>query len=531
MVPQQVTVLRLASAIKRLKDDKGSCDGCTAEMYKRLPQNALESLASFMTMILSSLAIPSSWTVVSAILLPKIIAAASLDKFRAIACLPASRKLLGYLWIQMLPSLRYESLQCGFVPKSHASNGVYVIKRAAELSREWKKSIFLAQLDLKKAFDKVRHSAVVRALRLQSASLQCIAVICTLLGQSTMAAGLGGVQATPTRMNCGLPQGAPESPLIFTLVTEMVLRPLLQKWRSEGRGWQLDELWLAAVCYADDIVLVSSSGQDLALMVKEIIQSFAAVGLEVGCEKTHWTYFPAKPDAKLKCGTEKIPWENSLTFIGTVLDLCGNDALAISHRTAQATKVYHKWRAVLQCPRASSVCRIRSTFSTFVEALLWLSETWKPTRKQAASLESWGARMTAQVMKIIRQAEETVGDFWRRLRREGHGLLKAAGGGINVRRRQRLHSFGGHLARDVDGLTGVALRTRSLAWWRACQIHGHIAHPGRSFPWRWEQQFADFYGEASSPFVDDNVGWMLKAQDRKLWKSLEHIFATNNLRH
>ena len=224
-----MTVQRLLSAIRKLRNGKGSPDGCTAEMFKHLPDNALCLLAEYFSWVIANLSIPDCWTVVTAILIPKMVGASSLNKFRAIACLPAARKLLGYIWMQMLPCLRYESIQCGVVPKSHAANGVYLIKRALELSKEWGKSIFMAQLDLRKAFDRVAHSSVVNALKLQGASLQCVAVLCAILNQSTAAVTLGHVKAMPILMQRGLPQGAPESPLLFTLVTEAVLRPLIRE--------------------------------------------------------------------------------------------------------------------------------------------------------------------------------------------------------------------------------------------------------------------------------------------------------------
>ena len=76
----------------------------------------------------------------------------------------------------MLLHLRVESLQTAFVPDSHPTAGVFVVKRAAELSREWGRSFYVAQIDLSKAFDQVLHSAALKALKLQSASLQCVAV-------------------------------------------------------------------------------------------------------------------------------------------------------------------------------------------------------------------------------------------------------------------------------------------------------------------------------------------------------------------
>ena len=106
---------------------------------------------------------------------------------------------------------------------------------------------------------------------------------------------------------------------MFTLVTEMVLRPLLQKWRSRGSGWMLDSFWLAAVCYADDIVMVSSSQKDLEKMVAELIEAFEATCLDVGTDKSHWTSFPPRPDAKINFRGDKVVWEN--------FDICWNSAV------------------------------------------------------------------------------------------------------------------------------------------------------------------------------------------------------------
>jgi len=528
IIPHRVTIKRLTAAVARLKCGKGSPDACTAEMYKQLPDNALVGLAVYFTWLLAQLCFPDAWTVVHASLIPKIIGASSFDKFRAIACLPVARKLLGYLWLQMLPNLHYSSFQCGFVPGSHAANGVYVLKRAAELSREWGKSLYMVQLDLTKAFDRVLHSAVVRALRLQSASLQCIAVICGILLQSKAAATLGHISAKAVNMLRGLPQGAPESPIIFTLITELVLRPLMVKWRTEGLCWSLDGLQLSAICYADDIILVSESKSGLEKMLADIVRAFGDVGLEVSLPKCHWTSYPAKRHATLKCATNRLAWEPSLVFVGTVLDVGGNDGLAIDYRVARASKVFYKWRSALQSPRASLKCRIRLCYATVFAALLWLAETWYPTKQQTKRVESWAARTLGKLYGVKMGVDGDVAEYWRRLHRVGHELLASAGGGIDVCRRRQLHAFAGHVVRAVSGPARQAFETRSMQWWRECQARGIFTHPRRFKAWRWEEQFTSFYGESRSFFLDEDTGWRQLTLDRSEWRTLAAPFSNRH---
>ena len=520
-----VTPALLRRMIRKLKNGKSSPDGCTAELYKHLPDAALESMALFFSDVFAKLDFHYAWTVVGATLIPKIVAPANLGQFRAIACLSVARKLVGYFVMHMLPTLRYDSFQCGFVKGAHAANGVYVIKKAIELSKEWKVPLCIAQLDLRKAFDRVLHSAVLKALRLQGVSLQCIAIVSALLNNSKTSVSLGKVTSARITMERGLPQGAPESPVLFTLVTELVLRPLLARWQQRHSGWEFADFVLSAILYADDVILLSSSRKDLELMISEVIAGFSVVGLETSTEKSHWTSHPSKPGSRLRFGQDRISWEQSITFVGTVLELSEHDAPAITHRLAQATKVFFKWKPVLLNRSASMRCRVQLTINTVFACLLWLAETWKPTQRQQRMLNSWAARTVGKVMCVHRRADEDAIEHWRRLHRTGHEMLRSHGGSLGTQRRRRLHSFAGHIARSTEGLAGQALRTRPMSWWRFFQANKLMLHDGRFFAWRWEEQLEAFYGRASSCFVDEAVGWMAVAQNRDVWRQSADAFS------
>ena len=75
------------------------------------------------------------------------------------------RKVFGSVWLSSTHPLRYESVQAAFVPKTHADAELFLLLKAAELSREWPKEIVVLQLDLKKAFDHVEHRAAFFAER------------------------------------------------------------------------------------------------------------------------------------------------------------------------------------------------------------------------------------------------------------------------------------------------------------------------------------------------------------------------------
>ena len=102
-----------------------------------------------------------------------------------------------------------------------------------------------------------------------------MAFFCKFLLSTTLKLGLGNVESKSFDMGRGLPEGAPESPKVFTLVTEMVLRPLLRKWRAKKWGWQLDDFWVFDVCFADYIIIAANSKKPLGINVGRFGSSFS----------------------------------------------------------------------------------------------------------------------------------------------------------------------------------------------------------------------------------------------------------------
>ena len=97
-----------------------------------------------------------------------------------------------------------------------------------------------------------------------------------------MKARLGTVTSNKVRLSRGLPQGAPESPVIFTLIMELVLRDLIKSWISSKLAWRLDVFTLAAICFADDVVMIAVSVSAAEIMVSEVIAKLKEV-----CQLVH----------------------------------------------------------------------------------------------------------------------------------------------------------------------------------------------------------------------------------------------------
>ena len=68
-----------------------------------------------------------------------------------------------------------------------------MIERCTELAREWSIPVFIAQLDLKKAFDRISHGSIAEMLCRKNLCLQLVAVLCSWWCCSSLEVRLGHV--------------------------------------------------------------------------------------------------------------------------------------------------------------------------------------------------------------------------------------------------------------------------------------------------------------------------------------------------
>ena len=456
-----------------------------------------------------------------------------LDQVQAYCWTVCDAKSLGLRLAQVTPSTEIRKCaNCVCAEDTRRCWSVSAVE-GAELSRVWQKEIVVVQFDVKKAFDHVDHRAAFRAMKLQGVSLFSMALIAAIWNGSCMKACLGTVTSNKVQMSRGLPQGAPESPVIFTMIMELVLRDLIKSWISRKLAWRLDDFTLAAICYADDVVLIAVSVSAAETMVSEVIEKLKDVGLTVGAQKTHWTSFPKMVDKNIMVDGSAVLWEEVLEFVGSMVCLDGNARHAIAHRTAQANKCRAKWKFVLNSPWLPRLLRLNIVKTTMWQAFFWSSSVWTTVKAQRDKIASWSARMVANVVGVKKPPEMELGQWWRLWHRTGHRWIEKCNMNVLMAIRDRMLSWAGHVARmDYKEICAKAPRCRGLQWWRWRQINWKEVerdkwsgpHPQRFKIYRWEDMVAGevskFAGNADglSETVHDNTGWLRLAQNRGRWK-------------
>ena len=126
-----------------MKFGKGSPDQNTVVVLKEPPPDCLEKAGKIAVTDVLGHELPRGVECSLTVMAPTVLGATTLSKFRPIPVLCAMRKVMGYIWLNSLSPLRYESVQTAFVPKTrgckvlyrrHAVAGLFLRLKAAELS-------------------------------------------------------------------------------------------------------------------------------------------------------------------------------------------------------------------------------------------------------------------------------------------------------------------------------------------------------------------------------------------------------------
>jgi hypothetical protein len=176
--------------------------------------------------------------------------------------------------------------QRGFVRRPGCFENIYTVRALIKAAREEKRSIALVGVDLQKAFDSVQHTSVQRALKRFAGSDHLCRIVDDLYSDVETRLSVGRQQLGHIKMRNGVKQGDPLSPFLFNLVIDEFLTTVNQDPTvAEGIGFKYGGLKVAAIGYADDLLLIAETHHGAQLLMN---------GLLTFCRERHLRVNPSK---------------------------------------------------------------------------------------------------------------------------------------------------------------------------------------------------------------------------------------------
>ena len=127
-------------------------------------------------------------------------------------------------------------------------------------------STFAAFIDFTKAYDSIKRDLLFRKLSDMGLTGRIHKAITSLYDNVKCCVRINGLKTDYFEVSCGLKQGCKLSTLLFNLyVNDLVI-----KINSLDIGIEIGDEKVSILLYADDLVLVSSSEDDLQILLQEL---------------------------------------------------------------------------------------------------------------------------------------------------------------------------------------------------------------------------------------------------------------------
>jgi hypothetical protein len=372
-----------------------------------------------------------------------------------------------------------------------------VLRGVIEKSSEWGEDLWMAALDVEKAFDRVHHTALFSALMQTTIDVRIVAALKKLYGEMKAFVCLGtGDESREFDVQRGVRQGDPLSSLLFNLVLEQVLAEVSIAWQRRGYGTNVGESVrgkrLTHIAFADDMTLMARSWTSLKRMLSSLRQALAARGLSLHPSKckaqTNISNWHRRGEIAIEEGfsIEILPEGQGLKLLGTVLALEDSTRIELQNRIAAGWRMFWSMKSLLMNLKVTIKKRLKLFDSTVASCVLWSCQSWTPRMDELKRLRSAQRGMMRKIVGQRRAPEEEWVDWIRRITKKATDMAKR----WNIRDWIAAHflakwSWAGHVARRPCGAWTWQVTTWRDSEWQHLVEEVGFQRPLRPSKRRW----------------------------------------------
>lgn len=278
-------------AIDELKYKKAAgLTGIKAEMWKELIKHGNSDVITKAFNTVMEGKIPKSWEESAVKLIPKTEnVKVDVKDMRPVVITEISYKIMGgilkdklYQFVIENKSLREE--QAGFTRKKRMEENLLILQLEVERSLRRGSKMYIASLDIRKAFDKINRNELINTLEMLKVNEEIINVVSAIYEKDTAVLYWEEERLGEIKRNSGIKQGCKVSPLLFVLMMNRVIDRMNKMWTKR---WNL-------LMYADDTIILAENESELTQKINVFKYEIKKLGLEINEEKSQVMVFGEK---------------------------------------------------------------------------------------------------------------------------------------------------------------------------------------------------------------------------------------------
>jgi hypothetical protein len=173
------------------------------------------------------------------------------------------RKIIHHDHVEFIPGMQ------GWFNIHKSINVIHHINRSKD------KNHLMISIDAEKAFDKIQHQFIIKALRTLGIEGMYLNIVKAIYDKPTANIILNSEKLKPLSLKTGMRQGCPLYPLLFNIVLEFLARAIRQE--EEIKGIQVSKGTVKISIFADDIIHYLKDPKNSTQKLLDIINSYSKV--------------------------------------------------------------------------------------------------------------------------------------------------------------------------------------------------------------------------------------------------------------
>ena len=327
--------------------------------------------------------------------------------------------------LQKLASRVYPESQCGFRPGRSTTDMIFSLRQMQEKCREQQMPLYIAFIDLTKAFDLVSRKGLLEILKKIGCPPRLLKIIASFHENTRNSVRFKGATSEAFPVGSGVKQGCVLAPTLFGIFFSLLLQHafggcdegIYLYTRSDGKLFNIARLrakskvkliLIRELLFADDAAIVSHSVAHLQRLVDRFAYACKEFGLTISLKKTKVMAQNSDTPPVITIGGQPLEVVPTFTYLGSTVSNSVNLDFELNSRIGKAAGTMAKLNdRVWKNNKLTMRTKLRVYQACVLSSLLYGSETWTIYKRQERRLNSFHLRCLRRVLHIHWQDKKT----------------------------------------------------------------------------------------------------------------------------